>query len=157
MGNLLLDPNGRISPADFMKCAILLIIITAVIGLVPIISTTLGGILSLISIVLLYPWVVIFMKRMRDGGKSGWMCLVAILVYFVASMIVGIIVVALVGGGMAGMMDAAGDPASMKDLTMKITIPSVIAGAAVSYLIAFLINKFVPHDAHDNQYGPETH
>lgn len=168
MGNLLFGPNGRISPADFMKGSTVLIVISFILGLLPLISMGLAMVLSIVSIVMIYPWVCLFMKRLRDGGKSGWLCIVVILVWIILGMIIGMVVTAVIGGGMAAgseeAMQAAaesGDLSAVMDaagaMAKKTAIPSAIAGAVVSYLIAFIVNKVIPHDAHDNQYGPETH
>lgn len=167
MGNLLFGPNGRISPADFMKGSLVLIIISFILGLLPLISMSLSMIFGILGLALIYCWVCLFMKRMRDGGKSGWMCLVPILAFIVASFISGMIVSAIMVGGMAGNEEAlaaaaeSGDISAVMDaaqgMAKKTAIPSAILGAVVSYLIAFVTNKVVGHDANDNQYGPETH
>jgi len=168
MGNLLFGPNGRISPADFMKGATVLIVISFILGLLPLISMGLAMVLSIISIVLIYPWVCLFMKRLRDGGKSGWLCIVIILIWFILGMVINMIIGGMLAGSMAAgseeAMQAAaesGDISAVMDaagaMAKKTAIPTAIAGAVISYLTAFIVNKVLPHDAHDNQYGPETH
>ena len=73
MGNLLFSPSGRIGPSEFIKGIMILAVISAVLTIIPMFSFTLGSMLSIIGIVLLYPLVCLLIKRSHDGGKSGWM------------------------------------------------------------------------------------
>jgi len=167
MGNLLFGPNGRISPSDFMRGATILIVVQFILGLLPLISMGLAMVLSIVSIVIIYPWVCLFMKRLRDGGKSGWLCIAVILVWIVLSMIIGMVINTVMMAGAGASQEAmqaaaeSGDLSTVMDaagsMAKKTAIPSAVAGAVVSYLIAFIVNKVIPHDANDNQYGPETH
>ena len=90
MGNLLFSPSGRINSGDFMKGATLIIVITLVLGLLPIISAGFAA-LSIVTLVFLWCWVVLWVKRYHDAGKSGWTCLLPIIVYLVLAAIVGIV------------------------------------------------------------------
>ena len=78
MGNLLFSPSGRISPADFMRGATILIVVGLVLGLLPILMPALA-MLSIIFLVMLWCWIVLWVKRYHDGGKSGgarcWPCI----------------------------------------------------------------------------------
>jgi len=169
MGNLLFSPSGRINSGDFMKGATLIIVITLVLGLLPIISAGFAA-LSIVTLVFLWCWVVLWVKRYHDAGKSGWTCLLPIIVYLVLG---GIVAVALPAmfidpEAAAAAAEAAAEAAETGDFgavfkaaagggmtTMgKIIVP--LAGAAVSYGIAALFNGMIKGDAGDNQFGPQT-
>ncbi len=171
MGNLLFSPSGRISPSEFMRGAIILIAISFVLGILPLISFKIGSMLSMLGIILLWCWIAIFIKRFHDGGKSGWMCLIPIVAFIILSMIVSSIVTGMFAGDLnAQMQEAAeaaaesGDFASIISVTMesagaiakKTALPAAVAGAVVSYVIAFATNSIAGHDEHENQFGPAT-
>lgn len=162
MGNLLFSPNGRITPDEFMKGAYVLIAIGIILGLLPLVSMSLSMIFSLLGLVTLWCWIVLFIKRFHDGGKVGWMCLLPILAFIVSSFIIGGIVTGMVGGtamSEQAIQDAAqsGDLSAVMDATSglarKTAIPSAIAGAVVSFAIAYVTNMLIKRDG-DNQYGP---
>ncbi|MCF6219682.1 MAG: DUF805 domain-containing protein [Robiginitomaculum sp.] len=158
MGNLLFSPNGRIGSSEFMRGAIILIAIAAFLAILPMISYKLGSILGILGLVMIWCWVVLWIKRFRDGGKSGWMSLVPILVFIVASMIVSSVISSMFAGDMANeMADAmenageAGDLGAMFKMmgqmgeaaAKKTAIPSAIGGAIVSYAIAYVGNMLI--------------
>ena len=169
MGNLLFSPSGRINSGDFMKGATLIIVITLVLGLLPIISAGLAA-LSVVTIVFLWCWVVLWVKRYHDAGKSGWTCLLPIIVYLVLAAIVGIVLPGMFTDpeAAAAAAEAAAEAAEAGDFgaifkaaagggmtTMgKIIVP--LASAAVSFGVAFLFNNMINGDAGDNQFGPQT-
>ena len=39
---------------------------------------SLAALAGIVSFALIYPWIVIWIKRYHDGGKSGWMSLLPI-------------------------------------------------------------------------------
>lgn len=165
LGNLLLSPSGRIDSANFMRAAYVLIAVTFLINLLPMVSVALGGALKLLLIVTYYCWVVLFIKRFRDGGKSAWMVLLPIVVFGIASMIIGQIVPPmfapeLYSNMQEAMIEAAagGDFGSIMAATMQITkeygeplakkiaLPSSVIFALVSFAIAWVFNAMIKHD-----------
>ncbi len=169
MGNLLFSPSGRINSGDFMKGVTLIVLITLGVGLLPVISSALA-ILSILTLVFLWCWVVLWVKRYHDGGKSGWMCLLPIIVYIVLATIMSMILPAMftdpeaaaaieeaataaAEAGDFGAMFKAASGGAMSTVG-KIVVPLI--GAALSYGIAFLFNGMIKGDAHDNQFGPQT-
>lgn len=171
MGNLLFSPSGRISPSEFMRGAMVLIAISFVLGILPLISFKIGSMLSLLGIILLWCWIVLFIKRFHDGGKTGWLCIVPIIAFLILSLIVSSIVTGMFAGDLNSQMQDAveaagesGDIASIMSTSMemgaaiakKTALPSAVAGAVVSYIIAFATNSIVGHDDHENQFGPAT-
>ncbi len=168
MGNLLFSPSGRINPADFMRGVIILIIISAVLTLLPLISPALG-MLGMLGIVMIWCWIVLFVKRFHDAGKSGWMTVAVVVVMVVLSMIMSSVITSTFAEDMqAEIQKAAMEAAESGDIgsifkgsmeagqamAKKIAIPSAIGSAILSYAIAWGVNKFFPHDPEENQYGP---
>ncbi len=170
MGNLLFSPNGRIGPNEFWRGAIILIVLGALIQLAPLVSLTLGMVLGLLGLVLIWCWVVLWIKRFHDGGKSGWMSLIPIAVFILLSWIVSMVVASMFMGDMAQDMAvmtenmenmAEDDPSAalggMMDMVSsmgkKTALPSAISGAIVSALIAYVGNMLIKQDPEENQWG----
>lgn len=154
MGNLLFSPSGRINSGDFMKGAIILTVIGVVLSMLQALAPALG----LLHLVIFWCWIAIWVKRYHDGGKSGWMCLIPIIVYLVLSVIV---LVALLGGEITTLIELANSGASpeeqqavSEELMKGKTISVMVASVAVTLGIAFLFNKMIKGDPGDNQFGP---
>lgn len=160
MGNLLFSPSGRIGPSEFMKGVIVLIVVALLLSLpgllgLPKIVETLSSVLSLVT---LWCWVVLWVKRYHDGGKSGWTCLLPIIVYIIVFFVV---MAAIAGGSFMEMMELVTNGATDAEveafesvMMSKIGLPIIIASVVVSFAIAFLFNKTIKQDTHDNQFGP---
>ena len=165
MGNLLFSPSGRIGPGQFMSGVKILVIIAVVLAILPAFVPALV-MLNILGLVMLWCWVVLWVKRYHDGGKSGWMCLIPIIIYIILSLIVSTILAGMLVdteaiaaiteaqeqadlGALMSMMGKGG-------MTTTGLIVTALAGAAVSYIIAMVFNNMIKHDAHDNQFGPEA-
>ena len=155
MLNLLFNPNGRISSSQMIVGGITLIVI----GFIPSLIMMLAGasstvqILGWLTYLLGIPWVFLWMKRYRDGGKPPVMCLVPIAVYLVLFLIIAGV---LLGGDFitmftAGMEAGAEDPeameAAMEDAmdVQSFARKGMIAGALASLLTLFGINATIKH------------
>jgi len=157
---LLFSPSGRIGPAEFMKGAIILIIVAILYTLPTLFGAPLAveAILGLLSLVTLWCWVVLWVKRYHDAGKSGWTCLLPIIAFLV--LVVGIVCV-LYGSDFMEMFRAGINGADEIEiaemeaaLEKKTELPILIISTIVSLAIAFLFNKMIKQDTHDNQFGP---
>lgn len=158
MGSLLFSPSGRIGPQAYFKGMMVIAVIGALLSLLALVSTSLGTIGGLLSIVLLYCFFALTIKRTHDAGRSGWMSIVWFILFIVVSMVVGAIIGQVTGVSMMDIINAsmAQDVETVEALTKKSTIPSAIGGI-ISYAVgAFLINKLNKSDPHDNQFGPAT-
>src|SRR4051812_3093323 len=80
----LFNPMGRIGPVTFRNAALILIAVSAAIGLTPLVLPQLWW-LSFVSMVLIYPWAVIWVKRLHDAGKSGWLFLAILVAMMIVS------------------------------------------------------------------------
>lgn len=153
MGNLLFSPNGSIGSSEMIKGGIILIILGLLLGLGPLLGLPLGmtKILNLLAFLLIVPWVFLWIKRYRDGGKSGVMCLLPIIVYIVL-ILVGAMV--FVGGSVFGAaMEASQSGASQAETTAvieaamgnpkTIAIKTTIMSIVVSLLVLFGFNAMI--------------
>ena len=162
MGNLLFSPNGRIGPADFTKGAIILIVLGFVLALPELMGMKgIAPIASLISFLLLYPWVVIWIKRYHDAGKSGWTCFVPIVIYIITMIV---LMSVLLGGEFMAIFQAASEGASQAE-TEAMAENMVDSGAQLKLLIATTVlslavalgfNSIIKRDDHENQFGPAS-
>lgn len=163
MGNLFFSPSGRIGPGAYMKGMLILGVIGAVINLLPLVSIGLAMIVSVLSLVLIIPFIFMSIKRAHDSGKSGWFSIVAIIIGIVISLILGMVVAAIglgaavdqeavnaaaEAGDLGAVMDAAGGAARAA------AIPSAITNLIGAVATAFVFNMINKQDMGDNQYGP---
>ncbi len=168
MGNLLFSPNGRTNPGDFIKGIMILAVISAVLTIIQMINFSAGSLLSMLSILLLYPLFCLLIKRSHDAGKSGWMSLVWFIIFLIIVGGISYIAQIMTMGDLKGQMDAAskaaaesGDFAAILEVSKefgpqiakKTAIPSAIAGLVGSYVFAMIINMINKRDDHENQYG----
>ena len=162
MGNLLFSPNGRINPSEFTKAALILIALGFVLALPEALGMTgaLTTVAALISFLLLYPWIVIWIKRYHDAGKSGWTCLVPIIIYIIAAII---LMMVLLGDEFMAMFQAASEGASQaeteamaEEMGQGKQIPLLIATTVLSAAIALGFNAIIKRDDHENQFGPAS-
>jgi len=161
MGNLLFSPNGRINSGEFTKGAIILIALGVILSLPEILGMkSLAAITGILSFVLLYPWVVIWIKRYHDGGKSGWMCLIPIIIYIIAAIA---LMTFMLGDEFMAMFQAASEGASQaetealaEEMGKGKQVPLLIATTILSVVIALGFNRIIKRDDHENQFGPAS-
>ena len=171
MGNLLFSPSGRINAAQFMQGAYVLIALGFVINVFPLISFQIGSILSIVGLALIWCWIALFIKRFHDAGKSGWLCLVPIVIFIIGSMVLGSVLSNMFAGDLVAEMETAveaateaGSFADIMKITMemgveiskKTALPVSIATAALSFIVAYAVNMKLKGDEGDNQFGPAT-
>ncbi len=159
MGNLLFFPDGRTNPDDFMRGVIFLVVVSSVLSVPEVLNmTAIMPITGLLSLLLIYPWVVLWVKRYHDSGKSGWMSVVPILVYLIAFTI---LILVMFADELRIMVQAIEEGASQNErielaenLGQENTLPLLVASAALSLGVAYVFNKFIKHDPRENAYGP---
>ncbi len=149
MGNLLFSPNGSINTAEFMRAGLILIAIALLLGVVGYLMPQIAKPLGYLQYLLLYPWAVIWIKRLRDGGKSGWMFLIYFLLYIVLVMVAFFI---LGGGEMIKFtMQAAQEGMGEAEMTAKaeamvkaMQVPLMLVGAFISLVMLYIGDKTIP-------------
>ncbi len=149
MGNLLFSPNGSINTAEFMRAGLILIAMSVLLSLGGYFMPQSAKLLGYVSFLLIYPWAVIWVKRLRDGGKSGWMFLLYLLVYIVLIAVAFMIL----GGGeiFKFSMEAVKEGMSEAEMTAKtemmgqaMQIPMMIVGAFISLVMLYIGDKTIP-------------
>lgn len=168
MMNLLFSPKGRIGSAEFMRGAFVLIAMAVIVRLSSLVNFGLSMILGILALVSLWCWVVLWVKRFHDGGKSGWMSLVPIIIFLIAGYIGGEVMNnmfaadlieemersaadALISGGMWEMFSSL--LSASEAMAKKMAIPGAIFGAVLSGAFSYIGNKMIKHDPQENQYG----
>ena len=159
MGNLLFSPSGRINSGDFMKGALIVTAIGGIFSILPAFVPSLKA-LGFLTLILGWCWVVLWVKRYHDGGKSGWMSLIPILLYCVAFVIAASV---MLGGEIGQIFELAASGASpeeqeaaTQELMKGKELPVTLLGVVITLIIAFLFNGMIKGDAGDNQFGPQT-
>lgn len=164
MGSLLFSLSGRIGPGAYMKGMIVLAVISAILSLVPMFSPGLAMILSIVSLILIIPFIFLGIKRSHDAGKSGWMVLTHILLFIGVSVALTFILQALGLGPSAEMeaaVNAAGESGDLGEvmrlsgeMAKETALPGAISSLVGTLISAYLVNMFNKQDPGDNQYGP---
>ena len=158
----MMSANGRMAPSDFQKAGLVLVAITFVLALLPLaLPIVVAGLISILSLVLLYPWVCIWSKRLHDAGKSGWLFLVVLVVWIILSLVVSKIVTLIFGGEAARMMANAIETGNMdavmqaNEATVQATaLPGAILNALLGIAMVFGGNAILKQDPQENRYGP---
>ena len=173
MANLLFSPSGRIGPAVFLKGIGILAAISAVITIVPMFNYQLGGILALVSLVLLVPIFMLLIKRCHDSGKSGWLSILFLILIGIITLVLQNVASSMFGGSAMAEMKAASEEiatsgAGLSEMMLataelaetygpaiakNTALPSAIAGFVGTMIGAFVVNLILKQDAHENQYG----
>ena len=162
MLNMLLSPNGRMSSSEFTKAALILIGLGLLLSLPEALgmSKGLSSILGMVSILLLIPWVFIWIKRYHDAGKSGVMCLIPIVVYII---LLTVLMMFMLGDVFSAMFSAASEGASqsetqaqMESMVESKTMSLTIASTILSVVVALGFNAMIKGDPGENQFGPAT-
>ena len=168
MGNLLFSPSGRIGPSAYIKGLFVVGVVNALIMLSSL-AGSLGDILGLLGLVTFYIFIALGIKRSHDAGKSGWLVITHILLWWgvaaIIAVIIGMITGVSLGDTFSSMFGAAasGDTEAMEAITADLeaslsapgyVIPSAIGSLLSPVITGFLVNMFNKQDMGDNQYGP---
>jgi len=159
---LFFSPQGRITKGQFQTGAFVLIAISFVFAVLP---AVIGGtalmavsaITTLIGLVMIWCWIALWVKRLHQGGITGWMTILLALGWFFVNSIVGTVVTAVLAPDLMS-MEPSGDFMEMMQQSMEasraVAIPSAIAGAVVSILYVFVANAALPSNEGENKFGP---
>jgi len=162
MGSLLFSMKGRINSAEFLKGAIILITINVILSAL---SHFMAGLMVwfvLVSIILIWPWLAIWVKRFHDGGRSGWMVLVAILVWAVVGWAFSLIVnmVIPIDKTVIEAAAASGDIGEIIRVSIESVKPQfflrLIFSVVGSLIVVLLFNAIIKSDPEENQFGEPT-
>ena len=159
--NTMLNPQGRIGPVTFRNAAMILIAIGAILTLLPLASASPSLMaLSFVSLLLIYPWVVIWVKRLHDAGKSGWMFLVVLVLYLIASYASSLFISAQFAPAQAPVANPNDLSAMMAGMAAQMratALPSAIVSVVISLAFVFAGNALLRSDPAPNAYDlPRT-
>ena len=159
-------PQGRLSRSQFQMAVIVLVaigFISSLGALVPGASAAMaiGSLTTLIGLILIYMWIVIWIKRLHNANVTGWMTILIGLGYFILSQVVTTSVQMVIAPQMSdAVADAMMDGGFMAMIEVsaeygaQLALPLGIAGAIVSLGYALLFNAILKNDPDENQYGP---
>ncbi len=173
MMNLLFSPSGRINSAEFRQGALILIVLGFLFNISPMINYQLSMILGIVGLVFIWCWIVLWIKRYHDSGKSGWMCLLPIVLFIVLAFIISMVVQAMGMAGidpetqaaieeMANEAAESGDIGGMfsqmmgmgAEVAKKTALPNALMTALASAIIAFGFNAIIKSEPNENSFGP---
>src|SRR3954468_1787570 len=145
------NPFGRIGPITFRNTALILLAIGACLSLLPWLRPDMA-LLSIASLLLFYPWLVIWVKRFHDAGKSGKFFLVVLALWLIAGyagnrFIVSRFVV-------APPIDPKFIWASVRAQMHANAVAGTIVSLIISLAFALVINEELKSDPAENAYGP---
>lgn len=141
---IFLDSNGRIGVKEFWIGFLILFGAAVVLGWIPLIG-------QLISILLIYPWICLYSKRLHDFGKTGWLVLVPFGIG-VAAMVLSFVVggASIFAAGMSGTEEGVATSA-----LAGMGVVALLLGVAALVGFAFLLWVGLSKgDAGPNKYGP---
>ena len=163
MSTLFFDPKGRLSSAGFIRAGYILILIGVAFQILAMVNFELAQRLNFISYLLIYPWVVIWIKRLHNGGQAGHKFLAFLLLYTVLSVAGFMIVEFMFGKGMfwqiaydinMGKLTESELEQKMTEWVKLILLPSTIVSTLVSLATLHIGDKVIPIDPDANKYGP---
>ncbi len=145
---LFLRGEGRIGRKDFWIGVLILFAIWVM-------SHALHLLAPLVWVLLLYPWVCVFAKRLHDFGRSGWLIAVPFAIGAAA------LVLALVFGGMSAMgaifaaATGGAEPTSWGMVFGGLGLMLAMLGVAGLVKLVFILwVGLTPGDPGPNRYGP---
>lgn len=166
---ILFSPNGRIQAGEFWRGLIILIGAGLVLSILSTFASgAIAGLAGLLGILLIYPYICVFGKRLHDSNKSAWMWLLFLLGYLVLVIIMTTFLVPLYPGAAEATAVANEKMAELLESgefsfagMMEITSESARATAAPSLIFtisAQLITGFFAARLFSypeaNKYGP---
>ena len=148
-GRLFLSAEGRIGQKDYWIGVLILIGLWIVSHLAHIFA-------PLIWLVLIWPWICVYAKRLHDFNKSGWMILLPVVVGCVC--LIGAIVIggaAALGAVFAAFNEGGSDTGTWMAVLSALGVAAAFLGVAgVVKLIFLLWVGLSTGDAAPNRYGP---
>ena len=165
--NLYLSPNGRIDQPTYWRGVITLFVVSAVIS---VISAFVSPFLGILGLIVIWPWIVLHVKRFHDADQTGWITVGMVVLAIVLSMILSFILPPLFGVDMMAMqeemmrdmedMSSSNDPgaviAASMEASKKISraqlLPNLLSTAIVTGVIGFVMSLFKSTPG-PNKYG----
>lgn len=158
MASEMLSPQGRLGPKAFLKNGLILLAIGFVIGLLPLVSLSLSMAGGLVGLILIWPWIAIWVKRLHDADLSGWLVLLVIIIYLIVVWLAQSIVTSMVAPGLGdvagGTTDFTAVWSAMNEASRAAALPNAVCTLAIGLIFLFGANAILKGDPGENQYGP---
>ena len=137
--------HGRMAPKPYLLRCLILFAIGAATNFLGYIHPYAGYAGGIISLIVLYSFVALSVKRLHDANRSGWWMIV-------------FVVVSLALGGPLEQLSQSLFPGweSSDDIYFRMTLTMVAANVAVSLLIALTIATLFKSSEEANTYGSPT-
>ncbi len=159
---LFFNPQGRITKGQFQTGALVLIAISFVFALIPAVVgggalMAVSAVTTLIGLVMIWCWIALWVKRLHQGGITGWMVILLGIGWFFISSIAGTVLTAVLAPDLMS-MTPDGDFMEMMQRSMEasrsIAVPNAIVSALVSVGFVFVANAALPSHDGENKFGP---
>ena len=145
---LFLSPEGRMNQKDYWIGMLILFVAW-------VLSHALHLLAPIVWLLLIYPGVCVYAKRLHDSGRSAWLILVPVVIGAAAFILAVIFGGVGVIGALGTMATLGSAPAAWGALFAGIGVMLAFLGvAAVAKLIFLLWVGLSPGDPGDNAYGP---
>lgn len=159
---LLFHPNGRIQANQFWRGIILLVGFQIVLSVLQLLNVDMGLITNILGVLIIYPYICVYSKRLHDSNKSAWMFLLFAVGYVVITA-VSFFFIPGIGEFFTQYMALAseGDAEAAEALAQKFSEEARSGGAIVSIAGLLVSNLFLGwlcarlySDPNTNKYGP---
>lgn len=152
MGHLLFSPEGTIGKADFSKGAVILLAANFVLWLAWLINFGVGGLVALASLMFIYCWGCLFVKRFKAAAKPGAMFILVFFGFVFLSYILSQLLAIALSPDLVSQMEemqalSESDPENIEalmplaDAFMRaLVVPYAVAYFIAGAFIAFAIN-----------------
>ena len=145
---LYLSPEGRTSQRDFWTAFLVLIAIWFV-------SLLLHIFAPIVWLLLVFPWVCVFAKRLHDFGKSAWLILIPVGIGFLAGMLALILGGVSVFSAALAVLDDGSDHEAWTSLFAGLGVMLACLGVAALVKFAFILwVGLSPGVPGPNRFGP---
>lgn len=160
---LFFNPQGRITKAQFQTGALVLIALGFVLAVLPLAASgtammAISSLTTLIGLVAMWCWIALWVKRLHQGGQTGWLTVLIVLGWIILSNIVGTVVTLMIAPDLMTMSPSDGNFMQVIQESMErarqVAIPSAIANAVVSLVYVFAVNALLPSQDGENRFGP---
>lgn len=165
---LFLTPNGRIDQPTYWRAVWILFAISCALTAL---SAFVSPFLGMLSLIMIWPWIAVHVKRFHDSGKTGWLTVAIVVLAIVVSFIASAALLGAFGvNSIEAQMEmqrqiedsASSDPSTAITAAMEATkqmaqaqlIPSLLSTAIVTAVVGFVMGLINKTDPNENQYGP---
>lgn len=162
---ILFNPNGRIQANQFWRGIIVLVGLGIVFSVMTASgSAMLSGISGILGLLMFYPYLCVFGKRLHDSGRTAWWSVLAFVAFFVVYTIMTSFAFPMVEGYselqaemQEDLVENGLDLAVITEYAQKTSVlvfwPATILNTVATVIISFFVARLFS-DPYPNKYGP---